>query len=126
MLNNITIRESNVGDTLKGFLRRYNNSELKMMLDDICDLLETNQHDLDTRELRDAIEALEVYTRYRVTATFQGQVEIAVDATSRDNAEELVDGIGISDLYNHCVEGVYDFEIHEDELSPSYVELYDE
>ena len=126
MLNNITIRESNVGDTLKDFLRRYNNSELKMMLDDMCDVMEENQHDLDTRDVRDAIEALEVITRYRVVARFQGEVEIYVDATSRDDAEELIDGIGISDLYNHCVEGVYDFEVNEDEVSPSYVELYDE
>jgi len=125
MLNNIVIREGNVGVTLKDLVRLYNNAELKMMLDDICDVMEENQHDLDTREVRDAVEALEVITRYRVVARFQGEVEIAVDATSRDNAEELIDGIGITDLYNHSVEGVYDFEVHEDEVTPSYVELWD-
>lgn len=126
MLNNIMIHDSNVGETLKDILRRYDNSQLKLMLDDMCDVMEENQHDLDTREVRDAVEALEVITRYRVLAGFQGHVEIIVDATSRENAEELVEGIGISDLYNGMVEDVYDFEIQDDEVTPSYVELYDE
>ena len=116
MLNNIVIRQSYVDMTMKDVLRRYNNQELVSMLDDICDIMQDNQPDLELGELRDTISELNITRSYQISAKFSGMVNIYVNATSHEEAEEIVESIGITDLMQTSIDEVWDYNIDDEEI----------